>query len=310
MSQTKFSLIMGVLGRTDDLQIALARLAAQSHREFELIVVDQNADERLSPVLAPYAQTLTIRHVRSELPGLSRARSMGLQHATGQLIAFPDDDARYPVDFLTRLEAIFRQQPDWDGIIGRITPSELLNSEVADPPDGASPRAVSSYTAFRYSNSNALFFRRALVQAVGGFDETLGVGSGTPWGAAEEVDYVLRALLAGFRVVYHPGVIVGHPVRPGDRTPYFEQRAYGYAAGGGRVLRKHGLPLWYVAYQSARSLQEAGKAILHGHQGGAWYHWTSFRARLWGWRHAVRPAASVGVQKTSGEQAHRRLTET
>ena len=42
--------------------------------------------------------------------------------------------------------------------------------------------------------SSAIFLRRELIAVVGAFDEALGVGSGTLWPAAEETDYLLRAL--------------------------------------------------------------------------------------------------------------------
>ncbi len=47
-----FSLIVATLGRTDELIAFLESLVAQSERNFEVIVVDQNPDERLEPVIA------------------------------------------------------------------------------------------------------------------------------------------------------------------------------------------------------------------------------------------------------------------
>ena len=50
-----FSLILGTVERTHDLENHLASLDYQTYRNFELIIVDQNKDERLAPILEPYA---------------------------------------------------------------------------------------------------------------------------------------------------------------------------------------------------------------------------------------------------------------
>ena len=58
--------------------------------------------------------------------------------------------------------------------------------------------------------SFTLFLRRDVVARVGPFDERLGLGSGTPWSSGEELDYVLRAIQSGARIVYDPDLTVTH----------------------------------------------------------------------------------------------------
>ena len=69
-----FSLILGTVGRVNDLEIILSSLQAQTYQNFELIVVDQNPDDRLVPILARYKDKFPIFHLRSEM-GLSKAKS-------------------------------------------------------------------------------------------------------------------------------------------------------------------------------------------------------------------------------------------
>src|SRR4029078_4597421 len=79
-----------------------------------------------------------------------------------------------------------------------------------------------------------------VVAGVGPFDERLGLGSGTPWSSGEELDYVLRAIRSGARVVYDPAVRVTHARR---RYTSSELRAVGLRDGasvGWAVGRRRG----------------------------------------------------------------------
>ena len=90
----RFSLIVATKNRTDDLLTLLGSLRSQLMQSFEILIVDQNPDDRLIPVLSQFAD-LPIRHLHSK-PGLSRARNVALPLCTGDIIAFPDDDCWYP----------------------------------------------------------------------------------------------------------------------------------------------------------------------------------------------------------------------
>ena len=87
------------------------------------------------------------------------------------------------------------------------------------------------------------------------FDESLGVGSGTAWGAGEATDYLLRLLNRDASIYYEPALKVFHPspVPPYDAKARF--KAYSYGSGMGRVLHTHEMPMWFkgkVAGEAAR----------------------------------------------------------
>jgi hypothetical protein len=90
--------------------------------------------------------------------------------------------------------------------------------------------------------SYSIFLKSRFLDAAGDFDETLGVGAGTPWGAGEESDYLLRGLKSGRRLRYYPDLEVRHPRR--DAASVDSARLMSYARGHGRVLRKHGYSLF------------------------------------------------------------------
>src|SRR5579864_3540599 len=93
----KFSLILATVGRLDEVARFLQHLGRQTYRDFELIIVDQNSDDVLERLIRQYQGCFPVLHLRSE-PGLSRARNVGLQHFSGDVVAFPDDDCWYAPD--------------------------------------------------------------------------------------------------------------------------------------------------------------------------------------------------------------------
>src|ERR1700754_3487501 len=85
-----FSLIVCTVDRSDQLERLFASLKVQRYTDFEVILVDQNLDDRLAGLVEGYSPSFTIRHIRSER-GISRARNNGMAIATGSYICFPDD---------------------------------------------------------------------------------------------------------------------------------------------------------------------------------------------------------------------------
>jgi len=77
------SLVVATFGRADVLERLVASLTAQSSQDFEIIVADQNRDDRVRPLIAPLAASGQLtRHIRLEVANLSAARNAGLAAAT------------------------------------------------------------------------------------------------------------------------------------------------------------------------------------------------------------------------------------
>src|SRR5690242_15769453 len=95
-----FSLVLTTVGRTSEVSRLFETLCAQTHTQFETIIVDQNEDGRLDALVAEYRANLRLRHIRAEKRGKSHANNVGLKYATGDVVSFPDDDCWYPADLL------------------------------------------------------------------------------------------------------------------------------------------------------------------------------------------------------------------
>lgn len=282
----KFSLILATLNRAAEVAYFLKNLEQQSYRNFELIVVDQNPDDRLVEMIQPYQARFTILHLRSA-PGLSYARNVALEHISGDIVAFPDDDCAYPSDLLAQVSNLLIEHPEWGGLTGRSV------AQTGEDSGGSWSKEVEKIDFFNVWNkgiSYTIFLRKNVVANVGLFDENLGIGANTPWGSAEETDYLLRAIDAGC-LYYTPNISVIHPTKVGQTplvqppTPknksYF--KTYAYAKGRGWVLRKHNAPLWFVLYNWLRPLAGVTLSLLQGRLDRTRSHWQTFRGRVQGW---------------------------
>jgi hypothetical protein len=85
--------------------------------------------------------------------------------------------------------------------------------------------------------------RLACFYLVGGFDEKLGVGSGTPWGSGEETDWLIRCIETRMVLNYDPGLKVFHEEPVALFNQSVQRRALSYGRGMGAVYRKHSFPL-------------------------------------------------------------------
>lgn len=274
-----FDLVVATIGRTTELGRLLGSVEAQAYGSLRVLVVDQNGDDRLDPILASFLPRLSIVRLRSE-PGLSRARNVALGHLEGDVVAFPDDDCWYPAGLLERVASMLAGHPEWGGISVRARgdagrPSSMLWD--------SSPGGIDRFNIWRRALSAGVFLRRALVSAVGPFAEELGAGSGTEWGSGEETDYLLRALEAGFELRYDPSLHIHHE----SPNPTFDRessrRAFRMGLGHGRVLRLHRYPRWFAVYRVAQLIAGSTLFLVTGRVAKAHFYFSMAVGRARGW---------------------------
>lgn len=234
------TLVMATLGRTTEIDRCVDSLAAQTCHDFELIIVDQNPDDRLVPVVARAREFgLDCLHLRQREPNLCMARNTGIAQAAGSIIAFPDDDCWYEPDVVERVMARFIQQTELDGLVIRWF-------ETGEYPAGRF--SFEEYAQLRGlpASSITLFFRIGCMRKVGGFDYSLGLHSW--YGAGEETDLMLRVLKANVVVEFDPSILVHHAVATAASLPprkmFVSTRRR--ARGTGALYARHKLPAWVV----------------------------------------------------------------
>lgn len=274
-----FSLILCTYGRAAEGRVFLESLARQECREFELIVVDQNPDDRFADVLNEYRPRIPVlKYLRADRPGLSMARNLGLPAVTGDIVAFPDDDCHYPPDLLAQIMAILDRRPNLDGVAGTLVDQE----------DGRPlfffrdhEELINRENVWFCSTSATIFFRTALVRKIGLFDTNLGVGA--PYGSGEDIDYVLRGIAVGGRILYDPAFRVHHPNDQKLDPERKIRRGYTYGLGYGYLLRKHHLPFRTCLRGVLRPLGGILLRLIQGNGPQARFHWSVLKGRIHGW---------------------------
>jgi len=274
----RYSILLATLDRTRELHQFLESLSSQGWRDFELIVIDQNPDDRLQEVLEPFARRFPIQRIHSAR-GHSRAFNKGLAQVSGDVVAFPDDDCWYESHLLENVASLLTAHPEWSGVTGReIVEPGFTSGGRWDSTRGAITRA----NIFRRAITFSMFLRASVARKYK-FDETLGVGAGTPWGAGEETDYLLRIVENGHVIFYDPSVTIWHQGRSGPYTAATYSKARRYGMGMGRVLRKHRFPMLSVGRQVIRPAGGALLSLASGNLAKARYHWSIFTGRANGW---------------------------
>jgi len=274
-----FSLIISTRGRTSELARLLQSLKTQTLQDFEIIISDQNPDDRLSTLLQDADWPGRLTHVKSSA-GLSRGRNVGLERATGKILGFPDDDCAYPPTLLEKVAAFFEDHPDQGFLSGR--------SVADDGGDAVSRHARHAAPIGRKSLHGhfiefAFFIRRSSLGSLR-FDENMGVGAATPWHSDEGPDLVLRLMENGVAGYYDPQYAVWHPRPVSQYDEKAIDRSYRYACGAGYFLRKHRYPAGRVAWLLAKALAGALLGGVSGNGGKARFYWARLRGTWRGWR--------------------------
>jgi glycosyltransferase involved in cell wall biosynthesis len=241
------SLVVATFNRVTELQRLLKSLDAQTYKKFEVIVVDQNPDDRVVAVLREHQQ-LTIVHLRCTL-GVSRARNAGLRVAKGEVIAFPDDDCWYPDDLLATVTAWLDANPKFGGIFTATrNQDDRLQAPKFPPRRGPCTRT----SVLRCAVIVGAFFRMSAVEAIGLFREDIGPGTSSPYQSGEDIDYLIRPLDYGMQLFYESAFFVYHPDL--NTRERLRRIIFPYSVGVGYILRLHGYPWWVLAEVAGRSL--------------------------------------------------------
>lgn len=206
------SVVVPTCNRPELLSRCLAALVAQDFdpAAYEIIIADDAASDETQRLVEYWAERIgcatgygkgvpLLRYVRvTGAHGPAAARNTGWRVATGEIIAFTDDDCIPDSGWLSAGVAAFV-----DGVVGV---SGRLIVPLPEPPTDYERNAAGLETA-EFVTANC-FYRRQAIAKSNGFDERFT----TPW--REDSDLFFTLLECGSQLVSAPDAIVVHPVRP------------------------------------------------------------------------------------------------
>ena len=263
----KYSIIVPVYNRPDEVDELLQSLCEQTVKDFEVIIVEDGSINPCKDVCSKYAGILSLHYYAKENSGPGQSRNYGAERANGKYVIILDSDVVLPSGYLQAIEEELAQQP----------------CEAFGGPDAAHPnftpvqKAISySMTSFFttggirggkakldkfYPRSYNMGIRRDVYQQLGGF---------TKMRFGEDIDFSYRIVEAGYKPRLFPDAWVWHKRRT-DFRKFFRQV---YNSGIARInLEKrhpgtmklvHLLPTAFTVGVIALILISAvGRALMH-----------------------------------------------
>jgi len=236
--QPKVTVVISTRNRGGSVVKTIQTILWNDYPHFELKVIDQSETDTTEESLRPFLDDSRFYYLRSHTRGLSSGRNLGIRHAQSEFIALTDDDCETPKNWLQELVTAFAVDHRIGIVLGNTLPGPhdrrvgFISGYVRNEPF----LAKSILEKHRVEGIGACMgLRRSVWQVLGGFDEML--GTGTYFKSAEETDFTIRALLAGYFVYETPRWAVVHQgfhLWGQSRT-----LIHGYLYGIGAMFAKH-----------------------------------------------------------------------
>jgi glycosyltransferase involved in cell wall biosynthesis len=190
----KVSVVMPAYNVASYIGAAVASVQAQTHRDWELLIVDDGSTDETGAVAEACAEgDPRTRVFQQQNGGVSAARNRALAHSTGDFIALLDSDDLWLPQFLEAQLAVFAAHPEVDIVTanGWFLGGRAHGRTVRPFPDTRPQPTLTTILADEMAIFIMAVFRRRVYETIGGFDESLRTN--------EDYDYWLRAAMAGLR---------------------------------------------------------------------------------------------------------------
>lgn len=222
----KYSIIIPVFNRPDEMAEMLESLAAQREKNFEVVVVEDGSSLPCKAEVDRYTGRLEIQYITKPNTGRSDTRNVGMENARGNYFLFFDSDCILPPEYIQTLNRCL----------------EAGYSDCFGGPDRALPTFTDMQKAVNFAMTSFLTtggirgsgkvcmekfhprsfnmgFSRAVYEKVGGFADMFG----------EDIDLSIRIRQAGFKTVLFPEVSVYHKRRVNLRKFFRQVYNFGQA---------------------------------------------------------------------------------
>lgn len=236
----RVSVCLATRDRGPTIAPTLQSLRHQDHDSFEVIVVDQSADDHSERTFrSTVGADPRFSYIHSQTTGKPAACNLAVSRSRGATLALTDDDCVVPEHWLSSMERQLLCHPRVSAVCAGVA------AGAHDPARGFIPTFLparrrihtSPWRAYRVQGIGAnMAVRASALHQIGGFDEMLGPGA--PFGSGTDIDVLTRLLRRGHWILDSPTpVVVHHGFRRWG--PQATRRLVAYNLGAGATYAKH-----------------------------------------------------------------------
>lgn len=231
-SKMKYSIIVPVYNRPDEVDELLESLTSQTLKDFEVVIVEDGSKITCKDVCDKYANILHLHYYYKENSGPGQSRNYGVERANGEYVLIVDSDAVAPAGFMQAIDDELQRQPSdaWGG-------PDAAHESFTDVQKAISYAMTSFFTTGGirggkkqldkfYPRSFNLGIRREAYLALGGFSKTR-FSKMSLYG--EDIDFSIRIYKAGYSCRLFPEAWVWHKRRTDFRKFWRQVYNSGYA---------------------------------------------------------------------------------
>ena len=280
----KYSIIVPVYNRPDEVDELLQSLCEQSLKDFEVVIVEDGSPKDCKEVVGRYTDRLDVKYFMKPNSGPGQSRNYGAERAQGDYLLVLDSDVVLPTGYLQAVDDELRRQP----------------ADAFGGPDAAHPSFTDVQKAISYSMTSFFttggirggkkkldkFYPRSFNMGIRR-DVYLQLGGFSKMRFGEDIDFSYRIVEAGYQPRLFPSAWVWHKRRT-DFRKFFRQV---YNSGIARInLEKrhpgtlklvHLLPMVFTVGVIALVLISAfGRAMMH-YDAPNWRSWYWVCALPW-----------------------------
>ena len=205
----KYSVIIPVYNRPDEIADLLESLATQTARNFEVIIVEDGSTKPCREVVRRYDGKVDVKYFFKDNEGRSIARNYGMERATGSYFIFFDSDCVIPADYFEKLNRFAAERPldcfggpDAADSSFTTTQKAINHAMTSFLTTGGIRGGKISLEKFTPRTFN-MGFSRKVYETTGGFREMF----------SEDIDMSTRIRLDGFSIGLYPDLPVYHKRR-------------------------------------------------------------------------------------------------
>lgn len=215
----KYSLIVPVYNRPDEVDELLESLTGQTLQDFEVVIVEDGSKQKCETVCQKYSERLNIKYFYKENSGPGQSRNYGAERALGEYLIVLDSDVVLPSGYLEEVEKELTQAPA-DAFGG----PDKAHSSFSDTQKAINYSMTSFFTTGGirggkkkldkfYPRSYNMGIRADVYKALGGFSKMR---------FGEDIDFSIRIFKGGYACRLFPEAWVWHKRRT-DMKKFFRQ---------------------------------------------------------------------------------------